>query len=309
MSIFLLRRLCQAVFVIAGVTCVTFFVLRLVPGDPARLLVPQATDEATLQLVRQQLGTDKPLLEQFARFVAGALSGDLGESYRYRQPVVDLLSEAMIPTLALVATSMLTAVVIALPLGVIAAVRPGGWLDRIVLVFALTGQALPSFWLAVMLVLLLAVNQPLLPAIGMESWTSFVLPTMALATGLIAVLLRTVRQSMLEALGESYVRTARAKGLPVVKIVGVHALKNASLPFVTVLGLQLGILIGNAFVIEAIFHWPGLGSLGLQAVQTRDFPVLQGVAIVVAVVFVLANLAVDIVYAVLDPRIRITAKA
>lgn len=309
MSVFLLRRLCQAVFVIAGVTCVTFFVLRLVPGDPARLLVPQAADEATLQLVRERLGTDKPLLEQFARFVGGVFSGDLGESYRYRQPVVDLVSEAIFPTLALVATSMLTAVVIALPLGVIAAVKPGGLLDRAVLAFALAGQALPSFWLSVMLVLLLAVNQPLLPAIGMEGWTSFVLPTTALATGLIAVLLRTVRQSMLEALGENYVRTTRAKGMPEWKVVGLHALKNASLPFVTVLGLQVGILIGNAFVIEAIFHWPGLGSLGLQAVQTRDFPVLQGVVIVVAVVFVVANLAVDIAYAVLDPRIRIATRA
>ncbi len=308
MALFLLKRLFQALFVIAGVTCVTFLVLRLVPGDPARLLVPQGTDPRTLELLREQLGTNKPIWQQFGDFLGGALQGDLGESYRFHRPVTSLVGDAFLPTMGLVATALVTAVLVSVPLGVAAAARPGGLLDRFVLVIAIAGQAMPSFWIGIMLVLFLAVQNGIFPAIGMSGPESFVLPTIALAAGLVAVLVRTTRQGMLEALSENYVRTARAKGMPEWRVVLVHALKNASLPLVTVIGLQVGFVLGNAFVIEAIFQWPGLGGLALQAVQTRDFPVLQGIVIVVAGVFVVTNLLVDVAYATLNPRIRIAGQ-
>ncbi len=305
MAAFLLRRALQAVFVIFGVACVTFFVLRLVPGDPARLMVPAGTGEDVVALVREQLGTDKPIPVQFARFLGDLARGELGMSFRHGRPVLDLVFEALPATLALAATTMATAVLIAVPLGILAAVRSGGVIDRAVLAFSLAGQSMPNFWLGVMLVLFFAIQRPWFPAIGLSGWRSFVLPTITLAAVLVAILIRLVRQGMLEALQEDYVRTARAKGLPAWRVVLVHAFKNAAIPLVTVLGLQVGFVLGGAFVVELIFNWPGVGLLALQAIQTRDFPVVQGIVIVVATVFVLVNLAVDIVYAYLNPRVRL----
>ncbi|HEX2249652.1 MAG TPA: ABC transporter permease, partial [Gemmatimonadales bacterium] len=208
-------------------------------------------------------------------------------------------------TLALASTTMLTAVVVAVPLGIVAAYRSGGILDRAILMFSLAGQSVPNFWLGVMLVLVFAIRLQWFPAIGMEGPGSIVLPTLTLALILVAILVRTVRQSMLEALNEDYVRTARAKGMPETKVVLVHALKNAAIPLVTILGLQVGFVLGGAFVVELIFDWPGVGLLALEAIDTRDFPVVQGVVILVAAVFTFANLAVDIAYAYLNPRVRL----
>jgi peptide/nickel transport system permease protein len=304
MARFLLRRVLQAILVIGGVTCLTFFVLRLVPGDPARMILPPGTAEESVQLVREQLGTDQPLHVQFRRFVANLLRGDLGVSFRHRQPVLAIVLEAYPATLALAAAAMSTAILISIPLGIFAALRRGGLVDRTVLLISVAGQSLPNFWVGVMLVLLFAVDRPWFPAIGMDGWRSFVLPTATLAFVLIAVLIRTLRQSMIEALNEDYVRTARAKGLASWRIVLVHAFKNASLPFVTVAGLQVGSLLAGAFVVELIFNWPGVGRLALEAIQARDFPLLQGVVILVAAAFILANLFVDLIYAALNPRVR-----
>jgi peptide/nickel transport system permease protein len=305
MIAYILRRLVQSVFVIFGVACVTFLVLRLVPGDPARLMVPPGTSEKVVDSLRRELGTDQPLIVQFGRFLGGLLQGDLGESFRQGRPVLELVLEALPATLALATTTMLTAVLVAVPLGIVAAYRSGGILDRVILMFSLAGQSVPSFWLGVMLVLVFAIRLQWFPAIGMAGPGSIVLPTLTLALILVAILVRTVRQSMLEALNEDYVRTARAKGMPETKVVLVHALKNAAIPLVTILGLQVGFVLGGAFVVELIFDWPGVGLLALEAIDTRDFPVVQGVVILVAAVFTIANLAVDIAYAYLNPRVRL----
>jgi peptide/nickel transport system permease protein len=258
-----------------------------------------------VDLLRHDLGTDRPVPVQFGKFLAGLAHGDLGTSFRYDRPVRGVVFHAFPATLALAGTTMLVAILVAIPLGILAAVRPGGLLDRVVLGISLAGQSLPNFWIGVMLVLFFSVRRSWFPAIGMGGWKSFVLPTITLAAILIAILIRTVRQRMLEALHEDYVRTARAKGLPAWKVVFVHAFKNAAMPLVTVLGLQVGFVLGGAFVVELIFNWPGVGLLALQAIQTRDFPIVQGVVILVSAVFVLVNLAVDIVYAFLDPRVRV----
>jgi peptide/nickel transport system permease protein len=302
---YILRRLLQSAFVIFGVACVTFLVLRLVPGDPARLMVPPGTSEKVVDSLRRELGTDQPLIVQFGRFLGGLLRGDLGESFRQGRPVLELVLEALPATLPLATTTMLTAVLVAVPLGIVAAYRSGGILDRAILIFSLAGQSVPNFWLGVMLVLVFAIRLQWFPAIGMAGPGSIVLPTLTLALILVAILVRTVRQSMLEALNEDYVRTARAKGMPETKVVLVHALKNAAIPLVTILGLQVGFVLGGAFVVELIFDWPGVGLLALEAIDTRDFPVVQGVVILVAAVFTFANLAVDIAYAYLNPRVRL----
>ena len=304
MVAYILRRLLQSAFVIFGVACVTFLVLRLVPGDPARLMVPPGTSEKVVDSLRKELGTDQPLIVQFGRFLGGLLQGDLGESFRQGRPVLELVLDALPATLALASTTMLTAVLVAVPLGIAAAYRSGGILDRVILIFSLAGQSVPNFWLGVLLVLVFAIRLQWFPAIGMGGPRSIVLPTLTLALILIAILVRTVRQSMLEALNEDYVRTARAKGMPETKVVLVHALKNAAIPLVTILGLQVGFVLGGAFVVELIFDWPGVGLLALEAIKTRDFPVVQGVVILVAAVFTFANLAVDIAYAYLNPRVR-----
>jgi peptide/nickel transport system permease protein len=305
MIAYILRRLVQSVFVIFGVACVTFLILRLVPGDPARLMVPPGTSEKVVDSLRRELGTDQPLIVQFGRFLGGLLQGDLGESFRQGRPVLELVLEALPATLALATTTMLTAVLVAVPLGIVAAYRSGGILDRVILMFSLAGQSVPNFWLGVMLVLVFAIRLQWFPAIGMAGPGSIVLPTLTLALILVAILVRTVRQSMLEALNEDYVRTARAKGMPETKVVLVHALKNAAIPLVTILGLQVGFVLGGAFVVELIFDWPGVGLLALEAIDTRDFPVVQGVVILVAAVFTIADLAVDIAYAYLNPRVRL----
>lgn len=304
MIAYILRRLFQAALVIFGVACVVFLVLRIVPGDPARLMVPPGSSEEVVEVIRQRLGTDQPVLVQFGHFLLGLIRGDLGDSFRHGRPVIELILDRLPATLALTATTMTTAVLIAVPLGIIAAYYSGGVLDRAILILSLAGQSIPNFWLGVMLVLFFAIRLQWFPAIGMTGPASLVLPTVTLSLILIAILVRTVRQSMLEVLSEDYIRTVRAKGMSEAKVVLVHALKNASIPLITILGIQVGFVLGGAFVVEMIFDWPGIGLLALEAMRTRDFPVVQGVVIVVAVVFTLANLAVDIAYAYLNPRVR-----
>jgi ABC-type dipeptide/oligopeptide/nickel transport system permease component len=305
---FLLRRGAQALFVIFGVACVTFFVLRLVPGDPARLMVPPGSSEEVVEAIRVKLGTNLPLFEQFWVYLIGLVQGDLGTSFRYERPVLDLVLSVFPATLALGGVSILFSVLVALPLGIAAAANPGRLIDRLVLVLAMAGQSLPNFWIGVMLVLFFSIQLRWLPAIGNESAASYILPVITLSAVLIATLVRTVRQSILEALSDDYVRTARAKGVPRRRILFVHALKNAAIPLVTVLGLQTGFVLGGAFVVELIFNWPGVGLLALQAISTRDFPVVQGVVMLVAVVFVATNLLVDVAYAYLNPRVRLGAE-
>ena len=302
---FLAGRVINAVLVVCGVTILTFVILRVVPGDPARLMVPPGSSEDVVENIRVELGTDKPLLTQFVDFARDTLRGDLGNSFRKDESVVALIAQTFPNTLVLTLTSVLTALAVAVPLGVQAARRPGGVIDRIALAVSVALQSMPSFWLGVLLVYAFAVRNRVFPAIGMDGLGSLVLPTITLATGLMAVLTRTIRESMLSAFESDYVRAAIAKGLSARRITWIHAAKNASIPTITVLGIQIGFVLGGTFVVELIFNWPGTGLLALQAIQQRDFPVVQGVVMVVAISFVLVNLLVDVMYAVLDPRVRV----
>jgi peptide/nickel transport system permease protein len=292
------------VVVIFGVVTVTFFVIRLVPGDPARLMEPPGTPESVIQLVRAQIGTNKPVPVQYGEFLGSLLRGDLGRSFRGGRPVREIIARALPNTLALGAVSMLVATALAGGLGIAAALRPNGRLDRAVAVLVSLAQATPNFWLGVMLVLLFAIQLRWLPAIDMAGPSSFVLPVATLVVTMLPLLVRTIRQGFIEALGEDFVRAARARGIPYGRILLVHVMKVAAIPLVTVLGIQAGFVLGGAVVVESIFNWPGIGTVVLTSIQSRDFPVVQGTVLVIAVIFTLATFVVDLVYAALDPRIK-----
>jgi peptide/nickel transport system permease protein len=304
MGSYVLQRAAQMLVVIFGVVTVTFFAVRLVPGDPARMMEPPGTPESVLKLTRQKLGTDKSISAQYVTFLGDVLHGDLGTSFRGGRPVADVVLKALPNTFALGAVTMLISTTLAFALGIPAALRPNGFFDRITLVFVAIAQATPSFWLGVILALLFAIELRWLPAIGMDGWKSFVLPVATLTISLMPLLIRAVRQGFIETMGEGFVRAGRARGLPERQIVGVHVLKVAALPLVTLIGLQAGFVLGGAVVIESIFNWPGVGSLALQALQQRDFPMIQGTVVVIAVVFTLVNFVVDLTYAALDPRVK-----
>ena len=268
-------------------------------------MLPLGAPPQVIKTLSTQLGINKPIFTQFLRFVVNLIHGNLGTSFQSGQPVLSLVLHAFPATLGLAAAAMTVACIVAVPLGVLAAARSGQLFDRAILVLALLLQSIPSFGLGVLLVYFLAVQHQWFPAVGLQGWTSFVLPTVTLSAGLIAILIRTVRQGMIGQLSQDYVRTARAKGLPEWKVLLVHALRNAALPLVTILGLQAGFVLGGAFVVELIFNWPGVGLLAIQAIQNRDFPVIQGVVMLTATAYVSINLIVDLAYGVLNPRIRL----
>lgn len=300
----LLIRLAQMVLVVLAVVTIVFFVLRLATGDPARLANPPGTPEDIIAQTRKQIGTDAPLGVQYVEYVWNAAQGDLGTSFRAAQPVTDAVFTALPNTLALAGITIVVSAIIAIAMGAFAAWRPGSVGDRLVLTYAAVAQATPAFWLAVVLILVFSVNLRWFPAIDMTGWRSFVLPVTALVVSLSPLLARTARQSFIETLHEDYIKAARARGLSNWRVFAVHGLKAASLPLITLIGLQLGFLLAGAVVVEAIFNWPGIGKLILDALASRDFPMIQGGVLVAAVVFVVINFVVDMLYAVLDPRVR-----
>jgi ABC-type dipeptide/oligopeptide/nickel transport system permease component len=304
MTRYLLKRLAQMLVVVLGVVTVTFFAVRLVPGDPARLMEPPGTPESVLKLTREQLGTDKPIPVQYVTFLGDLLRGDLGTSFRGGRPVSGVVLDALPNTIALGVVTMVVATVLSFVIGMAAALRPNGWFDRVALVFVAVAQATPSFWLGVILALVFAISLRWLPAIGMSGPKSFVLPVATLALSLMPLLIRAVRQGFIETMGEGFVRAGRARGLSERRIRHVHVMKVAALPLVTLIGLQAGFVLGGAIVVESIFNWPGIGNLALQALQQRDFPLIQGTVVVIAVVFTLVNFLVDLTYVALDPRVR-----
>jgi peptide/nickel transport system permease protein len=301
---YVLRRTAQMVVVVFGVVTLAFFVLRFASGDPARFLAPPGSHESVVQRVREQIGADQPLLAQYGDFLTSLLQGDLGHAFRGGRPVAESLFAALPNTLALGVVAMVCASSVALVLGIAAALRPNSIVDRAVLFYSALAQSTPNFWLGVVLVLIFAIQLGWLPAIDMRGPESFVLPVATLVITLTPLLIRAVRQSFLETLGEDFLRAARARGLSERRVLLVHTLKVAAIPLVTLVGLQAGFVLGGAYVVEAIFNWPGIGKLTLDAISGRDFPVIQGAVLVVAVVFVLVNFVVDLVYAALDPRIR-----
>ncbi|GAB7193665.1 ABC transporter permease [Kineococcus sp. NUM-3379] len=311
MTAHLLRRTGQSVLVLFGVAVAVFALVHLVPGDPVRLALGTRFDQAAYDALRQRAGLDLPLPTQFVQWLGGALTGDLGVSFRSGEPVTLLILERLPATLSLAFASILVALAIAVPLGTLSALRPRSLVDSASTVVSQVGISVPEFWMGILLILLFAGVLDWLPAGGYVplsqdpgGWlASLVLP--ALTTGLVSgsVLTRFTRSSVLEALGADHVRTARAKGLPASAVLRWHVLRNALLPLVTVTGVQLAYLLSGVVIVEIVFAWPGLGLMALQAVQDRDYPVLQGAVLLFAVVFLVINLVVDLLYSRLDPRI------
>ncbi|MGH2534224.1 MAG: ABC transporter permease [Thermomicrobiales bacterium] len=304
MGSYVARRTAQMVLVVFGVVTVTFFAVRLVPGDPARIMEPPGTPESVLKITRQQLGTDKPIPAQYVEFLHNLVQGDLGTSFRGGRPVLGTIADALPNTFALGLASIAVTTTLSFVLGIAAALRPNGLVDRIALVFVAIAQSTPSFWLGVVLVLIFSIELDWLPAIDMTGPKSFVLPVATLSVTLMPLLVRAVRQSFIETLGEGFVRAGRARGLSERRLLLIHVMKVAAIPLVTLIGLQAGYVLGGAVVIESIFNWPGIGNLALQAIQQRDFPMIQGTVLAIAVVFTLVNFLVDLTYAALDPRVK-----
>ncbi len=304
MTGYIAKRLLHTVYVMLAVSVVIFLLLRVVPGDPAQMLLGEMANEERIAETRHSLGLDRPLPIQYAIFMGGLLRGDLGTSIARNTPVLPLVLSKVPATLQLALAAFGIGVVSAIPLGVISAYYRESRFDYAASFVALLGQSVPVFWSGAMLVLLFAVNLHLLPTSGSGTWQHLVLPATALGAYVMALTMRLVRSGMLDALGEDYIRTARAKGLAEHRVVMRHGVMNMLIPVVTVLGLQLGALLGGAVVTETVFSWPGLGSLAIEAISSRDYPVVQAVVLVVSFVYVFLNLGVDVLYAFLDPRIR-----
>jgi peptide/nickel transport system permease protein len=304
MASYIFQRTLQMIVVVFGVVTVTFFAVRLVPGDPARLMEPPGTSETVLKQTRERLGTDKPLAQQYLNFLKGLPSGDLGTSFRGGVPVSHRVLSGLPNTFALGVVTMVVTTLLSFGIGILAALKPNGLFDKVSLVFVAIAQSTPSFWLGVIFVLIFSIRLRWLPAIDMTSWKSFVLPVATLTISLMPLLIRAVRQSFIETMGEGYIRAARARGLSERRIVGVHVLKASAIPLVTLVGLQAGYVLGGAVVIESIFNWPGVGNMALQAIQQRDFPMVQGTVLAIAIVFTLINFLVDLTYFALDPRVK-----
>jgi len=289
--------------VAVGVSLVVFGLVHL-SGDPVLLMVSSDAPPDVVATTRHALGFDRPLHRQFADYVSRAVQGDLGVSLRSSRPVAALIGERLPATVELTIAALLIAVAVAVPAGIVSAVKRGSAIDRLAMVGAVAGQAMPIFWLALLLITLFGVHLRWLPVFGRGSLAHLVLPAVSLSTVILGRLARLVRSSMLEVLGQDYVRTARAKGVGELRVLAGHALKNAAIPIVTLLGLQFAQLLGGAVVTETIFAWPGIGRLVVEAIFNRDYPVVQGVVLVVSLIFVAVNLLVDLAYAVLDPRVR-----
>ncbi len=301
---FLLSRLVSTFFVVLGVVTLVFLLIHLVPGDPVQAMLGEAAQPADLESLREALGLNQPLLTQWWLYITNLLQGDLGNSLYSKEPIIDILIERFPATLELAFAGLLVAVLLALPLGSIAALRKDTVWDNGAMVFSLLGVSIPNFWLGPMLILLFSLMLGWLPVSGREGLASLVLPAVTLGTALAAILARMVRSTLLEVLSEDYIRTARAKGLRESAIVIHHALRNASLPIITVLGLQLGTLLGGAVITEIIFAWPGVGQKTIEAIQQRDYPVVQACILLISLSYVLVNTLTDMVYAWLDPRVR-----
>ncbi len=299
----LVRRVVRLVVVLAGVSLVTFAILH-VSGDPVSLMMPEAP-EADRVALRQAMGFNEPLPVQFARFLANTASGNFGNSFFHREPALPLVLERMPTTLLLTVLAMGLSLAIALPTGILSAVRRNSVFDHGATVAVFLGTSMPVFWTGIMLILLFAVQLRLLPVSGWESWTALVLPTLTLATFSTPLLLRIVRSSMLEVINLDYVRTARAKGVSEWIVIWHHALVNAALPLVTVAGLQFGLLLGGAVITETVFAVPGVGRLIVGAIRQLDFPIVQAGVFLLALIVVLVNFAVDLLYIYLNPQIRV----
>ncbi|MED4018525.1 ABC transporter permease [Sutcliffiella cohnii] len=303
MGKFILKRLLQAVIVLIGASAIAFILLRVIPGDPALLMLPENATPAEREAMRESMGLNLPIWLQYLHYVKQMLLFDFGDSLSRGLPSMQLIFNHLPATGILVFWAMILAIGIAIPLGMLAAVKKNSLSDYAVSVLALLGQSVPSYWLGMMLILLLSVQMKILPTSGYGSWSHIILPAFTLAVYQLALIARLMRSSTLDVLTNDYVRTARAKGLPERIVIFKHVFKNALIPTVTMIGLQTGQLLGGAIITEYIFSWPGIGFLTVQSISVRDYPMIQSLVIISALVFVVINLLVDILYAIIDRRI------
>lgn len=302
---FILRRLLYMIPVIIGVSVCVFLIIHMMPGDPARIMAGIDASEADVRVVRHSLRLDEPLYLQYFHFVGRAAVGDFGVSFRTRRPVMEEIGSRYLNTLLLGTASILVAIFLGGITGIISAVRKYSIFDNLSLLISLAGVSMPTFYLGLLLMLFFSVKLGWFPLAGKESWANLVLPAVTLGTPSAAVISRMVRSSMVEVMDQDYIRTARAKGLREWVVIGKHALRNAMINAVTVVGLQAGYLLGGAVVTETVFAWPGIGRLVVQSILARDFPVVQAAVLILAVTFVIINLLTDLVYGLLDPRISV----
>ncbi len=306
MTQYAVRRAIQTALTLLGLTLVVFLVSRL-SGDPASLLLSVSATPEDISRFREVMGLNQPLPVQYVDFLTNALRGNFGTSFQYHLPALPLVVERVPATLQLTTAAMLIAAAIGLSAGVVSATRRNSWLDTVTSLFALLGQSTPTFWLGIVLITIFAVQLRLLPSSGYGNWNQLVLPAVTLGMYSAASIARLTRASVLEVISQDYIRTARAKGMRERRVIGVHALRNAFIPILTMMALQFGTLLGGAVIAEWIFAWPGIGRLAVQAVLTRDYPLVQATVFTAVVGFVLVNTIVDVLYHYLDPRIRLGA--
>ena len=325
MAAYVLRRLTLFVPMLIGIVAVTFGIMQLLPGDPAAVLLGEDASEEAVREMRRALGLDRPWWIRLAAYYADLFRGEMGDSYFQNQPVIDAIAQRLVPTLEVAFVALLVSIILGVALGIAAAVKRGSLVDAACMLFAQLGVSMPVFWFGILLMYLFAIRFDLLPSIGRgpplafavgqalvgrpaalgESLMHIAMPALTLGLTNAAVISRLVRSSMLETLGQDFVRTANAKGLRPLRVVLVHALRNALLPVVSVIGLRFGALLGGAVLTESIFGWPGLGQLAVSAISQRDIPLVQGIVLTFALAFAIVNLIVDLLYAVIDPRIRL----
>lgn len=301
---YIIRRILLTIPVILGVSTLVFVFIHLIPGDPVQVMLGESAKAADVENLRRGLGLDRPLAEQYVRFLRGLATGDLGVSIHTGQPILHTILTRLPATLELTAAAMVVALLLAIPLGVIAAAKQYSLLDNGSMFLGLLGISMPHFWLGPLLILLFSVHLRWLPVSGRGGLAHLILPAITLGTALAAILTRMTRSSVLEILHEDYITTARAKGVQEVVVVFKHALRNALIPVITIIGLQCGALLSGALITETVFAWPGLGRLTISAIQTRDYPLVQGCVLLISLSYVCVNLLTDLAYAWVDPRIR-----
>jgi peptide/nickel transport system permease protein/oligopeptide transport system permease protein len=301
---YFIKRLFATIPVLIGISLLLFFMLRMLPGDPAQVLAGQMATPEEIENIRQQLGLDRPIYEQYAAYLKRLAQFDLGRSARTQNPVTQEIWARLPNTLLLAVVAITLACVFGIPAGIISAVRPYSWIDYLVTTSALFGMSMPVFWLGLMLVVVFSVILKWLPAGGTGSWQHVILPSVTLAAFVVAFIARMTRSTMMETLAQDFTTTARSKGLKERVVVIKHAFKNAMIPIITVVGLQFGLLLGGAVLTETVFAWPGLGRLIVDSILARDYPVIQGSILIFGLLYIMVNLVVDLVYAMVDPRIR-----
>ena len=298
------KRLLSTIPVLLGISILLFFMLRALPGDPAQVIAGDMATQSEVELIRHQLGMDQPTHIQYGHFLLRLVQMDLGKSIKTQNPVISEILPRLLNTAILAVTATLLACLFGIPAGIVAAVRPYTFLDMIVTALALFGISMPAFWLGLMLIVLFSVKLQWLPVGGSEGFQFLILPAVTLASLLVAAFARNMRSSMMETLTQDYITTARSKGLKEEVIIIRHALKNALIPVVTVIGLQFGSLLGGTVLIETVFSWPGIGRLLVESILARDYPVIQGSILVFALLFIIINLIVDLLYGLIDPKVR-----